>query len=163
MGGNQTKLDIPNQGLANVSVLDLCQRGRVIKILDNNTIFIVSKYPVDSSDAFFVYRFRCQIIGLDTPRLNSPRKSETNIAQLAMNYLADTLLGKVVILKEPIFMGDSISAIVMLGDLNIRDQLLAKRLALPAYDLTRKFEVDWQTHHDTSLLIRHHSVKEGNK
>ena len=62
--------------------------GRVIKVYDGDTIWVLSKYNGEE------YRFNLRLYGYDSPELRSKNKEEKEAAISARDYLADKILGK---------------------------------------------------------------------
>lgn len=155
MGGNQVKhhperkINSINRSSNLLNTDGMFEKGKVVKIIDNNTISIAGKIPQNSDNAFLVYKFRCKINGISTPRIDSPRQSESSIAELVRNYLADMLLNKIVTLTNVKYDGDSLVADIELDGINIAKDLLEKRMALPNDRDSRLFEiVDWSIQFD---------------
>lgn len=109
--------------------------GKVIKVYDGDTITIASKLPYEKS---LIYRFSVRIKGIDCPEIRTHNLDEKEIAVIAKKFVEDKCLNKIVELKNlSTEKYGRILADVFIDNINISDELIKNRLAVP-YDGGKK-------------------------
>ena len=109
--------------------------GKVIKVYDGDTITVASKLPYENSE---IYRFSVRIKGIDCPEIRTHNLEEKEIALLAKNCVSELCLYKIVELKNlSTEKYGRVLADVYIENLNISDELIKNKLAVP-YDGGKK-------------------------
>ena len=124
--------------------------GRVVKVYDGDTITIASKLPYEDSP---LYRFRVRLKGIDTPEIKGSTEEEKLAARLAKEYVEGLVLHKHVKLENAATEKfGRILADVYVGQINIGENLLKERYAVP-YDGGKKvFPVSWLRYKQTGEM-----------
>lgn len=129
--------------------------GKVVKIYDGDTITIASKLPGLDPDNW--YRFSVRLAGIDCPEMKSKSDSEKETAQLAKEFVVDSIMCKVVRLENVVMekYGRLLARLFYTNDSGqevcLNDQLVEQRLAV-AYDGgTKTSPANWREYHDASL------------
>lgn len=120
--------------------------GKVIKVYDGDTITIASKLPYENS---LIYRFSIRIKGIDCPEIKTHNLDEKEIALIAKKFVEDKCLNKIVELKNlSTEKYGRILADVYIYNLNISDELIKNKLAVP-YDGGKKLVPDnWKIYYN---------------
>lgn len=120
--------------------------GKVIKVYDGDTITIASKLPYENS---LIYRFSIRIKGIDCPEIRTHNLDEKEIALIAKKFVEDKCLNKIVELKNlSTEKYGRILADVYIDNLNISDELIKNKLAVP-YDGGKKLVPDnWKIYYN---------------
>ena len=107
------------------------ENGLVIKVYDGDTITIASKLPYNNSP---MYRFSVRLNGIDCPEIKAKDHNEKQCAQIAKQFMTELVLNKIVTLKNiDTEKYGRILADVYIGELNINNHMVEKRLAV-SYD-----------------------------
>jgi micrococcal nuclease len=75
------------------SLLDRIFYAKVLRVIDGDTIVIACKPET------YIYKFKCRLNGIDCPETKSKDENERADAKCATEYLAKSILGKVVYIK----------------------------------------------------------------
>jgi endonuclease YncB( thermonuclease family) len=107
----------------------------------------VSKLPYPDSP---LYRFSVRLRGIDCPEIKSKNKDETECAEIAKKVISDLVLHKMVTIKN---LGTEkygrILADVYIGDLNLNDFMLEKKLAVSYDGKTKVSPKNWLNYYLT--------------
>ena len=115
--------------------------GRVIKVYDGDTITLAAKLPYAESP---LYRFRVRLNGIDTPEIKGSSEDEKTAAKMAKEYVEKLALNKYVRLENvSTEKYGRILADVYVGELNINQNLLKERYAVPYGGGTKCAPASW--------------------
>ncbi len=152
-----------------VNFLAPIHSAKVIKVYDGDTFTIACYLTINGSEPV-LYKFPCRINGIDAPELK-PKKSaahfkglsekeierkmasEKELANIAANFLRETILGKIVMFsdhkKEKY---GRVLATITMNNINIGELMLNKRYALPYDGKAKKIPHDWMIWYKTGKM-----------
>ena len=91
-----------------------------------------------------MYRFSVRINGIDCPEMHGASETEKQCALLARQHVVDLANDKIVCLKNVhTEKYGRVLADVFVGEVNIGESLIAKRLAVPYDGGKKQSPVDW--------------------
>jgi len=120
--------------------------GKVIKVYDGDTITIATKLPHDDSQ---YYRFSVRLKDIDCPEIRTKDKDEKECATIARDFLRDTIMDKMVILKDvELEKYGRILAYVYFEGTNLSMLLCEKRLAVKYDGGTKQSPENWLNYYN---------------
>jgi len=120
--------------------------GKVIKVYDGDTITIATKLPHDDSQ---YYRFSVRLKDIDCPEIRTKDKDEKECATIARDFLRDTIMDKMVVLKEvELEKYGRILAYVYFEGTNLSTLLCEKRLAVKYDGGTKQSPENWLNYYN---------------
>ena len=120
--------------------------GKVIKVYDGDTITIATKLPHDDSQ---YYRFSVRLKDIDCPEIRTKDKDEKECATIARDFLRDTIMDKMVVLKEvELEKYGRILAYVYFEGTNLSTLLCEKRLAVKYDGGTKQSPDNWLNYYN---------------
>ena len=127
------------------------ENGFVIKVYDGDTITIASKLPYNDSP---MYRFSVRLNGIDCPEIKGKDENEKQCAQIAKNLMTELVLNKIVTLKNiNTEKYGRILADVYIGDLNVNEHMIEKRLAVSYDGGTKNSPNNWMNYYCKGELL----------
>ena len=121
------------------------ESGLVIKVYDGDTITIASKLPYNNSP---MYRFSVRLNGIDCPEIKGKDDNEKQCAQIAKQFMNELVLNKIVTLKNiDTEKYGRILADVYIGELNVNNYMIEKRLAVSYDGKTKKYPNNWMNYY----------------
>lgn len=127
--------------------------GRVIKVYDGDTIYVLAKLPYKESP---LYRLSVRLNGIDTPEMKgkSVTQDEKEAAKSAQIFVSNLLLHKMIRLENvQSEKYGRILADVYVDNINVNQLLLKERYAVPYDGGTKMKPVSWIKYKLTGELL----------